>query len=798
MYEVRATDIADGYYINPEVLVQAHKSTYSYFDFELKQGQRPDESGKIVEVESFQEMTVGLGTPATDLSLPEKAEITLSDETKDSVPVVWDLKASDYDETKEGTYTFTGSLDLTDKDFTNPDNLTVTQKVIVKSDETEPEIGTLDLYILGAYGYSGGNITLELKNETGKITTYDYDTKSFTHLVDLPYGTYEIKAKGLLDGYYLDPEVTTVVLDTATKLVTLSLKKGQVTEPTSGTIDLYVSGAYGYAGDKITFEFKDEKANVTTYEYDTSKFSHLVKLPYGTYEIKAKDLEEGYYLEPEAMTVVLNAPTKFASFTLKKGTVALKVTAVEKFESMTVEYGTVVEDLHLPKTAQVTLSNDTKVALPIIWNVKDVSYDGEKAGSYIFTGSLDLTDQKITNPNDLTVSQEVIVEPKAPVAIHWAQTFDSQIIDEEIAWESLTLPTKANVILTDMTKMSLEVEWNKDNYDETYIGKQTIVGSLVLPEDGMVLNPKDLTVTIDLITENTERIFGKDRYETALEISRRTFTESDTVILINGEALADSPLASPLSIVLDAPILMVEKDVMSPDVEAEIERLGAENIILIGGELVIAKTVEQNLVEKEFMVERFGGKTRHETSQLVDEKIRSITGVTDKAVITNGLATYDALVMGKAAGDLGVGILYNDGKSNEMIQKNLKHVESVVLLGGTLVESQGVEDELKAAGITVERISGSTRYSTAVAVANRFYPTADRIIVANGIQPYDGTASAPLSARYNAPLLLTDAKVLSTEVQFYMRGKNLTKVYILGGELAVSESVKDSLVMMLY
>ena len=133
-----------------------------------------------------------------------------------------------------------------------------------------------------------------------------------------------------------------------------------------------------------------------------------------------------------------------------------------------------------------------------------------------------------------------------------------------------------------------------------------------------------------------------------------------------------------------------------------------------------------------------------------------------------------------------------------MIQENLQQIESVVLLGGTLVEAQSVEDELKAAGITVERISGSTRYSTAVAVANKFYPTADRIIIANGVKPYDGTASAPLSARYNAPLLLTDAKVLSTEVRLFMRGKNLTKVYILGGELAVSETVKDALVMMLY
>ncbi|NLB23814.1 MAG: hypothetical protein GX833_11305, partial [Clostridium sp.] len=487
VYEVRAIDIADGYYINPEILVQAHKSSYSYFDFELKQGERPGESGEIVEVENFQDMTVALGTPVSDLSLPEKAKVTLSDETKDSVSVVWDLEGSDYDETKEGTYTFTGNLDLTDKDFTNPNELKVTQKVIVKSNEVEPEMGTLDLYILGAYGYSGGNIALELKDETGKITNYDYDTKSFTHLIELPYGTYEIEAKDLLDGYYLDPEVTTVVLDTASKFVTLNLKKGQITEPDSGKIDLYVSGAYSYAGDKITFELKDETGKVTTYEYLTRNFSHLVELPYGTYEIKAIDLMDGYYLEPEVMTLVLDAPTKFASFSLKKEAAALKIIAVEEFEKITVEYGTTVEALELPKTAEVTLSNATKVSLPVVWNVNDVSYDGEKAGNYVFTGTLDLTDQKITNPNDLTVSQEVIVEPKAPVAIHWAQKFKSQIIPEETAWESLSLPTKANVILKDMTQMSLEVEWNKNNYDETFIGKQTIVGSLILPEDGLIL-----------------------------------------------------------------------------------------------------------------------------------------------------------------------------------------------------------------------------------------------------------------------------------------------------------------------
>ena len=41
-----------------------------------------DEWAGFVEVENLQDMTVALGTPVSDLSLPEKAKVTLSDETK--------------------------------------------------------------------------------------------------------------------------------------------------------------------------------------------------------------------------------------------------------------------------------------------------------------------------------------------------------------------------------------------------------------------------------------------------------------------------------------------------------------------------------------------------------------------------------------------------------------------------------------------------------------------------------------------------------------------------------------------
>ncbi len=286
------------------------------------------------------------------------------------------------------------------------------------------------------------------------------------------------------------------------------------------------------------------------------------------------------------------------------------------------------------------------------------------------------------------------------------------------------------------------------------------------------------------------RIFGSNRYLTAIEVSREAFETADTVLIVDGQTGVDSLLAGPLAVQINAPILMVGKTGLTNELTAELRRLGATNAIIIGGELVVPESTKADLEALGMDVERIGGRNRYQTSVMVDSRIRDYSGNIEDAVIANGYTMFDALAIGAPAGKMGVGVLFNDGKTITPIESALADVTNVYLLGGALSESEAVEDALIAKDIEVERVSGATRYSTAVAIAERFYKDVDRVIVANGTVPFDALTSVVLSAKYNAPLLLTPATTLSPETRDYILNLMPKMVYVLGGELAISEEVR--------
>src|SRR5699024_5791009 len=66
------------------------------------------------------------------------------------------------------------------------------------------------------------------------------------------------------------------------------------------------------------------------------------------------------------------------------------VTSVETFEELDVPFGTELDKIELPETAEVTLSNNETVSIPVTWDQGNPSYDGNKADTYVFTGELQL------------------------------------------------------------------------------------------------------------------------------------------------------------------------------------------------------------------------------------------------------------------------------------------------------------------------------------------------------------------------------------------------------------------------
>ncbi len=96
----------------------------------------------------------------------------------------------------------------------------------------------------------------------------------------------------------------------------------------------------------------------------------------------------------------------------------------------------------------------------------------------------------------------------------------------------------------------------------------------------------------------------------------------------------------------------------------------------------------------------------------------------------------------------------------------------------------------------VTPLAGANRFATAAAIAAKAFPTgADTVIVASGLDTNlsDSLAASYLAAQENggkgAPILLTNPNSVPTETTTALQNLKATKVVIVGGTGAVSESV---------
>lgn len=88
------------------------------------------------------------------------------------------------------------------------------------------------------------------------------------------------------------------------------------------------------------------------------------------------------------------------------------------------------------------------------------------------------------------------------------------------------------------------------------------------------------------------RLSGQTRFDTAIAISQNGWKKSDYVILTNGFNYSNALGSAALSKKYDAPILLTNTDALNKAVDAEIARLGAQHVILLGGTDVIFVNIQ--------------------------------------------------------------------------------------------------------------------------------------------------------------------------------------------------------------
>ena len=281
----------------------------------------------------------------------------------------------------------------------------------------------------------------------------------------------------------------------------------------------------------------------------------------------------------------------------------------------------------------------------------------------------------------------------------------------------------------------------------------------------------------------TTRVAGADRINTAVEVSKKYYKSAETVIIANSEKFADSLSASALSKALKAPILLVQKDQLDSVVAQEIKRLGAKNVVVIGGEQSVDEA--KNSLSK-YNVQTIAGSDRYETSAKIAQEIIKRTGTT-QAVIASGETFADALTVAPLANKNNMPILLvQPNNIPKATQEVLKQIKNTIIVGGEKTISNQVANKLP----NPTRIAGANRYETAKKIYEYGFKDRKEVNIANGTNFADSLVIGSI----DCPILLAESNEVPESTKQAIKDSKFEKVNVFGGENSIDESVVKELI----
>ena len=285
------------------------------------------------------------------------------------------------------------------------------------------------------------------------------------------------------------------------------------------------------------------------------------------------------------------------------------------------------------------------------------------------------------------------------------------------------------------------------------------------------------------------RISGRNRIDTAIEVSKKYYEKANTVIIARSDEYPDSLTASPLAKKLNAPILLTSKNELEKTVKAEIKRLKATNIIIVGGVNSISTKVEKELRQYNKEIERIAGHSRYETSAAIAERLLKLSAK-QTAIIASGENFADALTAGAYAAQQEYPILLVqkttiDTKIAKVLNKN---IDKTIIAGGINSVSEKVKKDLPK---NTERIAGRSRYDTAAQIAKKLFKS-EKAFVASGEVFADALVVSPVAGRLSSPILLVNRKESPETIRAYVK-ETITEITVIGGKKFVPSPIVTDL-----
>ncbi|MGE6203798.1 cell wall-binding repeat-containing protein [Guptibacillus hwajinpoensis] len=288
----------------------------------------------------------------------------------------------------------------------------------------------------------------------------------------------------------------------------------------------------------------------------------------------------------------------------------------------------------------------------------------------------------------------------------------------------------------------------------------------------------------------SDRLYGFNRYDTAVEIAKETFRENEAphVVLATGSDFPDALAGAPLAYAKEAPILLTKTNQIPDDVLYAFDYFGVKEVTIIGGENAVSKKVENTLINDLSMkVNRIAGDDRYDTAAKIADEL----GVTSEtAYVTYGGNYPDALSIASIAAMEGSPILLT--KSNDIPNATsdaLQNYSDSYAIGGPAVISDSVVDQLPDG----ERIAGADRYETSVNVAKELDVRLQSVNLATGLGFADALTGSVHAAVNEEPVILTRPNKLSTPAKKLFEDYGTNTFTIFGGPAAVDFAVDDEI-----
>lgn len=298
---------------------------------------------------------------------------------------------------------------------------------------------------------------------------------------------------------------------------------------------------------------------------------------------------------------------------------------------------------------------------------------------------------------------------------------------------------------------------------------------------------------------NEDKIVGTNRYETAIEVSKKGWPNAATnAVLVNDNSISDAISATPFANAKDAPILLTNKDTLNEETKQQLKDLGVKNVYIIGGENVVSNKIEEQLISENITVDRIQGSNRQATSIEIAKRLDQINNVKEVSVVNGYKGLADAVSIASISANENMPIILSEtdkisDEAIEFIDDN--NIAKSYIVGGESVVSNDLENKLPNS----TRIAGNNRKETNAQVINTFFTEKEinnLYVAKDGMQDesqlIDALAVGTLAAKTDSPVMIV-GNVLDKSQKDLINSKQFKSITQIGGngnETAFDE-IKD-------